>query len=613
MEDEPSEQFTQMLLRYLARRAQQAQEGGPRNDDEDDSNESPLSPDTENEDAAWSPSFFRSQRKKKLHPKLDLVDEKEYDHNEQIGRLKQWIDDGQIDDIEKHIAIQNKEEEKEETKEDSDNHRPLIRQDIHQFIPFNFNHFMNLREIGHCPMYGHNNRGAMGRCADYFFSNNVIEKFQGHSRVFCSDFSNDGNVLCVASQDHVIHLIDSRSGANSDRWPIYKQVESQFSGWSIIDVALSPDHEFVAYSGWSSSIYLVNTYGSHELHESHNLNISTFNSWGRCCVFGVEFDPNSKKVICALSGGCLILHDLERKMNEFADQSAHDDDINQATFLDANIIISGSDDALLKVWDVRQKEKCVGGFVGHYQGITCVSTPNDYGSSHYVLSNSKDQSMKLWDLRVMNTSSECNQTRDSLQPSTGSFDYRYRGWNAEASSTNKKKFRIDKSLITYRGHNVSRTLCRSGFSPVATTSAKYVYCGSADGKVYIYETATGKLHRTLMAHSDIVRDVCWHPSWPIIVSASWDGSVVRWSYKASEKDGCVKEDTSSVKQGKEKGVMHEKDVKLFLDEIDDDDDDDDCVESDDTDIEDDVFKLPQSVPLDMPEDQRKRNNHHQYY
>merc|ERR1719461_1067414 len=114
-----------------------------------------------------------------------------------------------------------------------------------------------------------------------------------------------------------------------------------------------------------------------------------------------------------------------RKVNEFADQSAHEDDINQATFLDANIIISGSDDALLKVWDARQKEKCVGGFVGHYQGITCVSTPNDYGTSNYVLSNSKDQSMKLWDLRVMNTQSECHQTRDSLQPSTGSFDYRY--------------------------------------------------------------------------------------------------------------------------------------------------------------------------------------------
>eukprot|EP01083_Nonionella_stella_P163781 540172_1 len=55
-----------------------------------------------------------------------------------------------------------------------------------------------------------------------------IAGYHSNSRVFCSDISSDGSVLCVASQDHVIHLIDSSSGVSGDRWPIYKQVESQF-------------------------------------------------------------------------------------------------------------------------------------------------------------------------------------------------------------------------------------------------------------------------------------------------------------------------------------------------------------------------------------------------
>ncbi len=286
------------------------------------------SPDTENEDSAWS-TFFRSKRKKKSIPKLDLVDVDENnnfnyfdDHEESLGSLKQWIDN-----------IDN----------NNYNNNTNVLLNTYKYMPYNFNHFMELSELG-----GMSLKYRLNKYTDYLFSNNVCERFQGNSRVFCSDFSADGNVLCVASQDHVTHLIDSHSGSNSLEWPIYKQVESQFSGWSIIDVALSPDHSFVAYSGWSSSIYLVNTFGSHELHESHDLNISTFNSWGRCCVFGVEFDPNSKKVICALSGGCLILHDLERKINQFSLPSAHDD-INQATFLDTNIIISGSDNALLRV------------------------------------------------------------------------------------------------------------------------------------------------------------------------------------------------------------------------------------------------------------------------
>eukprot|EP00488_Nonionellina_sp_1-RS-2012_P002743 TRINITY_DN550_c0_g1_i1.p1 TRINITY_DN550_c0_g1~~TRINITY_DN550_c0_g1_i1.p1 ORF type:complete len:169 (-),score=31.88 TRINITY_DN550_c0_g1_i1:13-519(-) len=153
--------------------------------------------------------------------------------------------------------------------------------------------------------------------------------------------------------------------------------------------------------------------------------------------------------------------------------------------------------------------------------------------------------MKLWDLRVMNSLSQLTTTRAQLHQSTGSFDYRYRGWNPEASSTHKKKFRIDKSLVTYRGHSVERTLCRSGFSPIHSTSAKYVYCGSSDCTIYIYDTLTAKIHSTLRAHTDIVRDVCWHPFLPIIVSASWDGTVVRWSYRGSDKDGSIKEKEKS--------------------------------------------------------------------
>mmetsp|Transcript_60310 Transcript_60310/g.54317 ORF Transcript_60310/g.54317 Transcript_60310/m.54317 type:complete len:667 (+) Transcript_60310:63-2063(+) len=653
--DATSEQFTALLLRYLARRAEQAQRGAGRRhnqregvisspigidddeeDDDEDASHSPVS--GEDEDSGWGWSM--SRRKKKSVPKLDLIDDTDHSNGDNdvigqrkhaIGRLQQWIDDGQIKNP-KHIQQyysrkdqdcddhdDNEEEEEDEEKKMNDYNndqnvfknkkRPLICNDNHYkssstFIPYNFQHIMNLREIGKCSMYNTQSRkGIIGCYSDHLFANNVMERFQGNSRVFCCDFSCDGNVLCAASQDHVIHLIDSRSGVNSSKWPIYKQVESQFSGWSIIDVALSPDHEFVAYSGWSSSIYLVNAYGSHELHEAHDLNISTFNSWGRCCVFGIEFDPNSKKVICALSGGCLILHDLERKLNEFSDPSAHEDDINQATFLDSNIIISGSDDALLRVWDARLKNKCIGGFVGHYQGITCVSTPNDYGSSNYVLSNSKDQSMKLWDLRCMNNCNELTSTRAQLQPSTGSFDYRYRGWNPQSSSTHKKRFRIDKSLITYRGHSVSRTLCRSGFSPVHSTNAKYVYCGSSDCTIYIYETLTAKLVHTLSSHSDIVRDVCWHPYLPMIVSASWDGSVVRWSYKGSNKDGSIRQKSIKNRQSQQQQHINNNNINNI-------NNDNDAFTDSGSDSEDDqCLDQPKPVCLDMPEHLRKRNDY----
>ena len=209
----------------------------------------------------------------------------------------------------------------------------------------------------------------------------------------------------------------------------------------------------------------------------------------------------------------------------------------------------------------------------------------------------------------MNSLNELTSTRAQLQPQTGSFDYRYRGWNPQSSSTHKKRFRIDKSLITYRGHQVSRTLCRSGFSPVHSTNAKYVYCGSADSTIYIYETLTAKLHCTLKAHTDIVRDVCWHPYLPIIVSASWDGSVVRWSYKGSNKDGSIKRNKNKRKTIRKKKQFIIPDVDKNDDDDEEDEDEDDYTDSGSDSEDGEVYEMPKAVPLDMPEHLRKRNDY----
>ena len=279
---------------------------------------------------------------------------------------------------------------------------------------------------------------------------------------------------------------------------------------------------------------------------------------------------------------------------------------------------------------------CVGGFVGHFQGVTCVSTPNDYGTSKYVLSNSKDQSMKLWDLRKMNTTTELNSARKNLRGMTREFDYRYDIGVANAYK-NHKALKGDKSLMTYRGHTVATTLIRSGFSPVHSTSAKYVFCGDANSCIYIYDTLTGENLYKLDGHDNIVRDVCWHPYLPsyspsiplplfvnsfkskcefvisnsdvlsVIVSSSWDGSVVRWAYGDSKGVKVREKQENTGKMGKTK--MTDK----RIDTVDDDfkavmrfvegDDDGAVTESEEeSDFEANI------VSLDMPPEKRKRGN-----
>ena len=187
------------------------------------------------------------------------------------------------------------------------------------------------------------------KCNDRVFPNKALETFNANSRIFCCDFSSDGSVLCLADQEHIITLINTENDDANNAWKVYKQVEASFEGWSIIDVALAPDHQFAAYSGWSENVCIVNTHGSHELHESYPMEPIAENSWGRCCAFGICFDPDSSKIVAGWSAGSLTFHDLEMKENEFRLTKAHSDDINTVCMCDRNLIVTGSDDAFVKV------------------------------------------------------------------------------------------------------------------------------------------------------------------------------------------------------------------------------------------------------------------------
>jgi len=173
------------------------------------------------------------------------------------------------------------------------------------------------------------------------------------------------------------------------------------------------------------------------------------------------------------------------------------------------------------------------------------------GDGRYVLSNGKDQTMKLWDLRKMH-SIEKAEARSSTAYHTSGYDYRsdnfrsfdYRGPHPD-----------DCSVVTFQGHSVSRTLIRCHFSPPGSTDSRYVYSGSADGQVYIYNmdsTIAKKIDvlgvtkgtRPEPTNEDLqnsywgmrrgttwdtcVRDVSWHPNAPVIAATAWNGHGNMW-------------------------------------------------------------------------------------
>jgi WD repeat-containing protein 23 len=50
----------------------------------------------------------------------------------------------------------------------------------------------------------------------------------------------------------------------------------------------------------------------------------------------------------------------------------------------------------------------------------------------------------------------------------------------------------DVSLKTYHGHSVVSTLIRCYFSPAFSTGQRYIYTGSREGSIHIYDLVTGE-------------------------------------------------------------------------------------------------------------------------
>lgn len=186
------------------------------------------------------------------------------------------------------------------------------------------------------------------------------------------------------------------------------------------------------------------------------------------------------------------------------------------------------------MWDRRTLvESCarpVGIFAGHVDGLTYVDSRGD---GRHLVTNSKDQSVKLWDLRRFSSSDAQEHAKQVVR--THNWDYRWQNVPWKPASSNPK-MAGDTSLMTYRGHSVLQTLIRCHFSPQFSTGQRYIYTGCAAGRVVIYDVLTGQQEAVLEGHTACVRDVSWHPHRPEIIDSAWDGHHYKWFYVSPDSD-----------------------------------------------------------------------------
>lgn len=93
----------------------------------------------------------------------------------------------------------------------------------------------------------------------------VIDKHE--AKVFCGIFSKDGSHFLTASQgywnylkrnccNYLLFFVDQQIrlyNTTNDDYRLVKNIQAKDVGWSVIDVAFSPDQQHFVYSTWCTS------------------------------------------------------------------------------------------------------------------------------------------------------------------------------------------------------------------------------------------------------------------------------------------------------------------------------------------------------------------------
>lgn len=408
------------------------------------------------------------------------------------------------------------------------------------------------------------NRRSKAIIADHFLpTSHGRLAVQYQSRAYSGQFSQDGSFFYTCSQDFRVRLYDT---TDPTQWKHYKTVLGSTGRWTITDANLSPDNRFIAYSSITPVVYMARTAPDN----TEEQEVLDFTGPGRMGytngIWSIRFSNDASEIVAGAGDRRMYVYDIESRQVVLS-VKGHANDVNAVCFADqsSNVLFSGSDDCLIKVWDRRSmvNKKEAGTLPGHTEGITFISSKGD---GRYVLSNGKDQTTKLWDIRKLISVDKWDRTAQVDYQT--SFDYRHMQYPGHAA----QKHPDDRSVMTYTGHAILKTLIRCGFSPAATTDQQYIYSGSDCGKVWIWNL-DGTVNRTLDlskaarpvhpvnpgrrrflgfgsdGDSACIRDASWHPTLPYMASTSWHseqdaGSI--YLHEFGEGEGTEFYDTGNV-------------------------------------------------------------------
>ena len=367
------------------------------------------------------------------------------------------------------------------------------------------------------------------------------------SNIYNIKFSESGDKMAVGLQSQEIYVYNSRDPyCEGEVYPTHhkspfglKEITRLmgFRGqWTMTDLQFFKE-DFIGHCALSPHIELVHI-------ETGNTNLYSYNVDTGFMSFSFVQDSiyaGCKPSYTGSNGkGKVVMWDMTRKTAlESVEHGNYD--TNAVVSVDNHLIASAGDNGFIKLWDTRlfssnSKQKHVGFLAGHTQGITSL----DSHAGSFLISNGKDQKLKMWDLRFASDAS----TKPKRRTKERLYDYR---WDTYIYDPTESTNPDDTSILTCYSHSVYATMIKSYFSPCGN----YIYSGSSDGNIYIWNMygdsvavicneqdldADSTSSETMLDmrqsyyNDPIIRDLAWHPNCPVIY-----GGVFAYAAKPDSK------------------------------------------------------------------------------
>jgi len=289
-------------------------------------------------------------------------------------------------------------------------------------------------------------------------------------------------------------------------------------------------------TGHQAEVYSVrfNHTGSLLCSSSFDKNVYVWNTFGDCdntmvlkghtsAVLDSCWSHDSSYLFSVSADKTLAMWDAETgsRIKKYQGHTSHVNSCS-ATRRGAHLVVTTSDDSTVRVWDIRKRHAITSFDTQYASTSACFSA-----DSEQVFSAGIDNDIKAWSVREGSIENRFEGHTDTVTGIRLSPDGNHLLTNAMDDTVRvfdvRPYVKGNRCVKILQGsqHNFEKNLLRCAWSP----DGSRISAGSSDRLVNIWDYHSGKIMYKLPGHRGSVNDVDFHPTEPIIASASSDNNI----------------------------------------------------------------------------------------